>query len=274
MCRDAMGGGVAPACEGERPSDEHHGKVVGSVQSGAQGACALRTTSAPYAGVSVCLARIGVSMARVQGVSEGQRLETTGVGGAATATMALAPRAVPVTPARSTTATATPSPSTPGASGATHQEHGALAAVALAVERAKSAKAAQGRRKRTRNDAEADEAARRAAIGALISVLSSPNTGSKEMCEARNVVMYAGYKGHRAKHVKDAYAHLVTDAHEIVAVAVRRVVRALCLELSHGIRNVREGTHDVHTLHSMLHQLAFCFAVQESLLRRGSWQTR
>jgi hypothetical protein len=213
-------------------------------------------------------------MARVQGVSEGQRLETTGGGGAATATMALAPRAVPVTPARSTTATATRSPSTPGASGATHQEHGALAAVALAVERAKSAKAAQGRRKRTRNDAEADEAARRAAIGALISVLSSPNTGSKEMCEARNVVKYAGYKGHQAKHLKDAYAHLVTDAHEIVAGAVRRVVRALCLELSHGIRNVREGTHDVHTLNSMLHRLAFCFAVQESLLRRGSWQTR
>ena len=266
---------MAPACEGERPSDEPHGKVVGSVQSGAQRACALRTTSAPYAGVSVCLARIGVSMARVQGVSEGQRLETTGGGGAATATMALAPRAVPVTPARSTTATATPSPSTPGASGATHQEHGALAAVALAVEQAKSAKAERGPGKRKRNGNEAaDEAARRAAIGALIAVLSSPNTGSKEMCEARNVVMYAGYKGHRAKHVKDAYAHLVTDAHEIVAGAVRRVVRALCLELSHGIRNVREGTHDVHTLHSMLHQLAFCFAVQESLLRRGSWQTR
>ena len=94
------------------------------------------------------------------------------------------------------------------------------------------------------------------------------------MCQGLNVVKYIGYKGHRAKHLKDAYAHLVTDAHEIVAGAVRRVVRALCLELSHGIRNVREGTHDVHTLHSIVHQLAFGFAVQESLLRRGSWQTR
>ena len=269
-----MGGGVAPACEGERPSDENHGGALGSVQSGAQRACALRTTSAPYAGVSVCLARIGVSMARVQGVSEGQRLETTGGGGAATATMALAPRAVPVTPARSTTATATPSPSTPGASGATHQEHGALAAVALAVEQANAAKAERGTGKRKRNgNAAADEAALRAGVAGLIAVLSSLNTGSKEFCEAVNVVKYVAYLGHKAKHLQDKFGPLVTPAHEEVAAALRRVVRELCLELSPGIRNVREGTHDVRASHSTRHNVAFLCAVQESLLRRGSWLT-
>ena len=265
---------MAPACEGERPSDEHHGKVVGSVQSGAQRACALPTTSAPCAGVSVCVARIGVSMARVQGVSEGQRLETTGGGGAATATMALAPRAVPVTPARSTTATATRSPSTPGASGATHQEHGALAAVALAVEQGKSAKAARGTGKRKRNgNAAADEAALRASVAFSIAVLSSLDTGSKEFWETVNVVKYVAYLGHEAKHLKEKFGPLVTPAHEEVAAALRRVVRELCLELSPGIRNVREGTRDVRGSHSTRHNVAFLCAVQESLLRRGSWLT-
>ena len=213
MCLDAMGRGVAHACEGERPSDAHHGDVLGSVQSGAQGACALPTTAAPCGGVSVCVARIGVRMARVQGVSEGQRLETTGVGGAATATMALAPRAVPVTPARSTTATPTPSPSTAGASGATHQGHGALAAVALAVEQANSAKAARGKGKRRRNvDAAADEAALRASVASLLAVLSSHSTGSKEFCEAVNVVKYVAYLGHEAKHLKDIESYLEVRA--------------------------------------------------------------
>ena len=216
----------------------------------------------------------GVSMARVQGVSEGQRLETTGVGGAATATMARAPRAVPVTPARSTTATATRRPSTPGASGATHQEHGALAAVALAVEQANAAKAERGTGKRKRNgNAAADEAALRAGVAGLIAVLSSLNTGSKEFCEAVNVVKYVAYLGHKAKHLQDKFGPLVTPAHEEVAAALRRVVRELCLELSPGIRNVREGTHDVRASHSTRHNVAFLCAVQESLLRRGSWLT-
>jgi hypothetical protein len=213
-------------------------------------------------------------MARVQGVSEGQPLETTGVGGAATATMALAPRAVPVTPARSTTATATHSRSTPGASGATQQEPGTLAAVAFAVEQANSAKAARGKGKRRRTvDAAADEAALRASVASLLAVLSSLSTGSKEFCEAVNVVKYVAYLGHKAKHVQAKFQHLVTPAHEEVAAALRRVVRDMCLELSPGIRNVREGTHDVRASHSMRHNVAFLCAVQESLLRRGSWLT-
>ena len=269
-----MGRGDALACEGARPSDAHHRDVLGSVQSGAQRACALPTTAAPCPGVSVCVARIGVRMARVQGVSEGQPLETTGVGGAETATMALAPRAVPVTPARSTTARATHSPSTPGASGATHQEPGTLAAVAFAVEQANSAKAARGKGKRRRTvDAAADEAALRASVASLLAVLSSLSTGSKEFCEAVNVVKYVAYLGHKAKHVQAKFQHLVTPAHEEVAAALRRVVRVLCLELSPGIRNVREGTHDVRASHSMQHNVAFLCAVQESLLRRGSWLT-
>jgi hypothetical protein len=87
----------------------------------------------------------------------------------------------------------------------------------------------------------------------------------------------AGMRQDLAQHITEyqkCESNVVGErANGEVAAALRRVVRVLCLELSPGIRNVREGTHDVRASHSMRHNVAFLCAVQGSLLRRGSWLT-
>ena len=191
----------------------------------------------------VCSAHAHVTMARAQDSSAVQQRAETGADGGGAATVARAARVDPGTPARSMTASASHSPSTASSTMRTHVEHSGMAAVALAVQQAKSAKGAPRKRKRNA-DADADEAARRALVAELISILSSPNAGCKELTQAMNIVRFVGYKGHQSKHLKGMFAHLVTPAHEDVAGALRSVVRQMCLEVLPGFRNVREGTQD------------------------------
>ena len=219
----------------------------------------------------MCSAHAHVKMARAQGSSAVQQRAETGADGGGAATVARAARVDPGTPARSMTASASLSPSTAGASGATMRalgEDSAMAAVADAVQRAKLAKVTAAPKKRKRKDADADEAALRSLIAELITILSSQDPASKELKQAVNIIQFTAYKGHKAKHLDEMFAHLVTPAHEAVAATLRTVVRGLCAELAPGIRNVREGTHDNASLRLHAAQSRVCVRA----CRRASYE--
>ena len=115
-----------------------------------------------------------------------------------------------------------------------------------------------------------DEAALRSLIAELITILSSQDPASKELKQAVNIIQFTAYKGHKAKHLDEMFAHLVTPAHEDVAGALRSVVRQMCLELLPGFRNVREGTQDNAFLR--LHATQSCVTL--CVCRRACYEER